>query len=190
MISNQYDQQNHFIMYEQELYTDILYIAAQQKIYARTSDQVTIYSTQSIPYPQQGDIIITDHGASGKDIEIRLKVMCSVSEATKTEELVIPVEILQTSRELDDRLFDRRLRLQRLDLFREKVTTVNRCLVHHRTPFFRSTTAFSISSHVTDFGRSSSSAIARTSVRRASFCSTSYWFTSPRACSKSRCFSS
>lgn len=102
MISNQYDQQNHFIMYEQELYTDILYIAAQQKIYARTSDQVTIYSTQSIPYPQQGDIIITDHGASGKDIEIRLKVMGSVSEATKTEELVIPVEILQTSRELDE----------------------------------------------------------------------------------------
>ncbi len=89
-------------MYEQELYTDILYITAQQKIYARTSDQVTIFSTQSIPYPQQGDIIITDHGASGKDIEIRLKVMGPVSETTKTEELVIPVEILQTSRELDE----------------------------------------------------------------------------------------
>lgn len=89
-------------MYEQELYIDILYITAQQKIYARTSDQVTIYSTQSIPYPQQGDIIITDHGASGKDIEIHLKVTGQVSETTRTEELLIPVEILQTSRELDE----------------------------------------------------------------------------------------
>lgn len=89
-------------MYEQELYPDILYLIASQKIYARATDQVTIYSTQSIPYPRQDDIIVTDHGESGKDIEIHLRVTGSVSEHGRTEELVIPVEIFQISGELDE----------------------------------------------------------------------------------------
>jgi hypothetical protein len=89
-------------MYEQLLYLDILYLISEQKIYARATDQVTVFSTQSIPYPREDDIIVTDHGESGKDIEIHLTVTGPVSETTRTGELVIPVEILQTEEELDE----------------------------------------------------------------------------------------
>lgn len=64
--------------------------------------QVQIYSTENIPTPSASDIIVTDKGAVGKSIEIRLKVIGPASGAAKTESLTIPVEIINANQELDE----------------------------------------------------------------------------------------
>ena len=89
-------------MYEPRQRLSILYLTTQQKIYAKVSIMVTLSSDEYIPYPLPEDIIITDKGESGKDVEIRLRVYGTVSENTKYQELIIPVEILDPGQDLDE----------------------------------------------------------------------------------------
>jgi len=89
-------------MYEPRQRLSSLYLTAQEKIYAKVSILVALSSSEYIPYPLPGDIIITDKGESGKDVEIRLRVYGSVSENTKYQELIIPVEILDPGQDLDE----------------------------------------------------------------------------------------
>ena len=68
----------------------------------KTSVRVTISTTESIAYPTSQDITITDKGALGKDIEIRLNVTGTVSSKSKTETLDIPVEIIDAGEPLNE----------------------------------------------------------------------------------------
>ena len=89
-------------MYEPRQRLSILYLTAQKKIYAKVSILVTLSSGEYIPNPLPEDIIITDKGELGKDVEIRLRVYGTVSENTKYQELIIPVEILDPRQVLDE----------------------------------------------------------------------------------------
>jgi len=89
-------------MYEPRQRLSILYLTFQKKIYAKASILVTLSSGEYIPYPVAEDIIITDRGALGKDVEIRLRVYGTVTENTKYQELIIPVEILDPGQILDE----------------------------------------------------------------------------------------
>jgi hypothetical protein len=89
-------------MYEPKLRLKLLYITAQKKIYLKASILVTLGSDQSIPYPPPGDIIVSDQGAIGKDIEIRLRVLGTHFDKAKYQELVIPVEIMNPGQVLDE----------------------------------------------------------------------------------------
>ncbi|RLD39707.1 MAG: hypothetical protein DRI97_01585 [Bacteroidetes bacterium] len=89
-------------MYNLSQNLSLLFLSSNEKIYAKSSVQVKIYSTENIPAPSASDIIVTDKGAVGKDIEIRLRVSGPISETTKTESLTIPVEIINTGQELDE----------------------------------------------------------------------------------------
>lgn len=89
-------------MYEPRQGLSILYLTIQKKIYAKASILVTLSSTEYIPYPLAEDIIITDKGVLGKDVEIRLRVYGTVTENTKYQELIIPVEILDPGQILDE----------------------------------------------------------------------------------------
>ncbi len=89
-------------MYNLSQNLSLLFSRTTEKIYAKASLQIQIYTTESIPYPPSEDIIITDKGALGKDIEIRLKVKGPISETIKTESLTVPVEIINAGEELDE----------------------------------------------------------------------------------------
>ena len=89
-------------MYELNQKLSILFLSSSEKIYAKAVVGVTISSTENIPYPPAEDIIVTDRGSIGKDIEIRLRVNGTVSETTKIESLLIPVEIINAGEELDE----------------------------------------------------------------------------------------
>ncbi len=89
-------------MYEPRQKLSILYLTVQKKIYAKVSILVTLGSGEYIPYPLAEDIIITDKGVLGKDVEIRLRVYGTESESTKYQEFIIPVEILDPGQILDE----------------------------------------------------------------------------------------
>jgi hypothetical protein len=89
-------------MYEPNQSLSILYLTSTQKIYTKASVVVSIYSTENIPYPPSGDIIITDRGSVGKDVDIKLTVNGAVSERTKNESLVVKAEILNPGQELNE----------------------------------------------------------------------------------------
>ena len=89
-------------MYELNQTLSIQFLSSTEKIYAKAVDRVSISSTENISYPPAEDIIVTDRGSIGKDIEIRLRVTGTVSETTKIESLTIPVEIIDASEELDE----------------------------------------------------------------------------------------
>ena len=89
-------------MYNLRQNLSLLFLSSNEKIYAKSSVQVQIYSTESIPAPSASDIIVTDKGVVGKDIEIRLRVSGPISQTPKTESLTIPVEIINTGQELDE----------------------------------------------------------------------------------------
>ena len=89
-------------MYNLSQNLSLLFLSSNEKIYAKSSLQVQIYSTENIPAPSVSDIIVTDKGAVGKDIEIRLRVIGPASGTAKTESLTIPVEIINTGQELDE----------------------------------------------------------------------------------------
>jgi len=89
-------------MYVPNQSLSILYSTSTQKIYAKSSIVVSISSTENIPYPPPGDIIITDKGSVGKDVDIRLRVSGPVSEKTKNVSLVVVAEILNPGQELDE----------------------------------------------------------------------------------------
>jgi len=89
-------------MYVPSQNLSILYSASTQKIYTKSSIAVSISSTENIPYPSPGDIIVTDKGAVGKDVDIRLRVNGPVSEKTKNVSLVVLAEILNPGQELDE----------------------------------------------------------------------------------------
>lgn len=89
-------------MYEQIQRLSILFLRSTEKIYARASVRVTLYANENIPYPSADDIIVTDRGSLGKDIEIRLRVNGTDSGTSKTESLTIPVEIIDAGEELDE----------------------------------------------------------------------------------------
>lgn len=89
-------------MYEPRQRLSLLYILAHKKIYVKASILVTLSSDENIPYPPPEDIIVTDQGASGKDIEIRLRVHGSQAERDKYQELIIPIEVLSPGQILDE----------------------------------------------------------------------------------------
>lgn len=72
------------------------------KIYARAVINVSISSTESIPYPSPDDIIVTDMGAAGKEIEINLHVSGTASGGSSDEELTVTVPVLDPGEELDE----------------------------------------------------------------------------------------
>lgn len=88
-------------MYEPRQRLSLLYIAAQNKIYVKATILVPLSSDENIPYPPPEDIIITDQ-VIGKDIEIRLRVHGISAEIARYQELIIPVEILNTVQTLDE----------------------------------------------------------------------------------------
>jgi len=89
-------------MYNPNQSLSILYSTSTQKIYAKSSIVVSISKTEDIPYPPTGDIIITDRGSVGKDVDIKLRVNGPISEKTYNKNLVVPVEILDPGQELDE----------------------------------------------------------------------------------------
>jgi len=89
-------------MYELKQGLCAFFLNSTEKIYAKSSIQVRIYSTENIPSPTSRDIIITDKGAEGKDIIIILNVGGDVSQTTKNEYLEVPVEIIDAGQELDE----------------------------------------------------------------------------------------
>jgi hypothetical protein len=89
-------------MYEPTQSLVILYRRDTMKIYARAVINVSISSTESIPYPSQDDIVITDMGAAGKDIEIDLHVSGTASGGSRDEELTVTVPVLDPGEELDE----------------------------------------------------------------------------------------
>lgn len=89
-------------MYEPRQRLSLLYITAHKKIYVKASILVTLSADENIPYPPPEDIIVTDQGASGKDIEIRLRVHGAQAERAKYQELIIPVEIMNPGQVLDE----------------------------------------------------------------------------------------
>lgn len=88
-------------MYDPRQRLSLLYILAQNKIYVKATILVPLSSDENIPYPPPEDIIVTDQ-VIGKDIEIRLRVYGIQAERAKYQELIIPVEILDTSQILDE----------------------------------------------------------------------------------------
>lgn len=89
-------------MYEPRQRLSLLYILAHKKIYVKASILVTLSADENIPYPPPEDIIVTDQGASGKDIEIRLRVHGTQSLRAKYQELIIPVEVLNPGQILNE----------------------------------------------------------------------------------------
>lgn len=89
-------------MYEPRQRLSLLYILAHKKIYVKASILVTLSADENIPYPPPEDIIVTDQGASGKDIEIRLRVHGTQSVRAKYQELIIPVEVLNPGQILNE----------------------------------------------------------------------------------------
>lgn len=89
-------------MYEPRQRLSLLYILAHKKIYVKASILVTLSADENIPYPPPEDIIVTNQGASGKDIDIRLRVQGTQAERAKYQELIIPVEVLNPGQILDE----------------------------------------------------------------------------------------
>ena len=89
-------------MYEPRQRLSILFLTSSKKIYAKVSILVTLGSSEYILYPPTEDIIVTNRGSEGKDVEIRLRVYGTVSESSKYQELIIPVEILNPGQVLNE----------------------------------------------------------------------------------------
>jgi len=89
-------------MYELNQSLCALYLESTEKIYAKSSVEVTIYTTEDIPQPTSQDIIILDKGSLGKDITIRLNVTGTISEEIQTKSLTIPVPVIDAGQKLDE----------------------------------------------------------------------------------------
>lgn len=89
-------------MYEINLDLCALFLKSSEKIYAKSTVQVTISSTENIPAPTSRDIIISDLGPLGKDIVIRLNVYSASPGAPNSDTLDIPVEIIDAGGVLDE----------------------------------------------------------------------------------------
>jgi hypothetical protein len=89
-------------MYELSQSLSALFLESTEKIYVKSSVDVTLYSSEYIPPPGARDIIIIDRGSLGKDITIRLNVQGQASGGIKTESLSIPVEVIDAGQQLDE----------------------------------------------------------------------------------------
>lgn len=89
-------------MYELNQSLCALFLESTEKIYAKSSVEVTIYTTEDIPQPTSQDIIILDKGSLGKDITIRLNVTGTISEEIQTKSLTIPVPVIDAGQKLDE----------------------------------------------------------------------------------------
>jgi len=89
-------------MYELSQSLCALYLESTEKIYAKSSVEVTIYTTEDIPQPTSQDIIILDMGSLGKDITIRLNVTGTISEEIQTKSLTIPVPVIDVGHNLNE----------------------------------------------------------------------------------------
>jgi len=89
-------------MYELSQNLCALYLESTEKIYAKSSVGVTIYTTEDIPQPTAQDIIVVDKGSLGKDITIRLNVTGTVSEEIQTKSLTIPVPVIDAGHNLNE----------------------------------------------------------------------------------------
>jgi hypothetical protein len=89
-------------MYELSQSLCALFLESTEKIYAKTSVEVTIYTTEDIPQPTSQDIIILDKGSLGKDITIRLNVTGTISEEIQTKSLTIPVPVIDVGHNLNE----------------------------------------------------------------------------------------
>jgi len=88
-------------MYELNQEVCLVFKSTDEKIYARSIDEVTISTTENIPDPPAQDIIITPNGTGGKDIEIKLRVLGSPSIPTQVVTKTVDVEIIDAGEELD-----------------------------------------------------------------------------------------
>ncbi|MEE4255525.1 MAG: hypothetical protein V2I47_00660 [Bacteroidales bacterium] len=89
-------------MYELSQNLCALFLESTEKIYAKSSVEVTIYTTEDIPQPTAQDIIILDKGSLGKDITIRLNVTGTISEEIQTKSLTIPVPVIDVGHNLNE----------------------------------------------------------------------------------------
>ena len=89
-------------MYELSQSVCALFLTSTEKIYTKSSVDVTIYSTEDIAQPGSQDIIILDKGSQGKDITIKLTVTGTVSEQIQTKSLTIPVEVIDVGHQLNE----------------------------------------------------------------------------------------
>ena len=89
-------------MYELSQHLCALFLESTEKIYTKSTVNVTLYSSEYIPQPDARDIIIIDRGSLGKDITIKLNVQGQAAGGIKTESLEIPVEIIDAGQPLDE----------------------------------------------------------------------------------------
>lgn len=89
-------------MYELSQHLCALFLESTEKIYTKSTVNVTLYSSEYIPQPGSRDIIIIDRGSLGKDITIKLNVQGQAAGGIKTESLEIPVEIIDAGQPLDE----------------------------------------------------------------------------------------
>jgi hypothetical protein len=88
-------------MYELRQQVCLLFKESTEKIYAKTTAQVTISTTESIPDPGSQDITVTPNSSGGKDIEIDLRVLGSPSVQTQDVTKEVEVEIIDAGEPLD-----------------------------------------------------------------------------------------
>ena len=88
-------------MYELSQEVCLVFKAADEKIYARSIDEVTISTTENIPDPPASDITTTPNSTGGLDIEIILRVLGSPSIPTQVVTKTVDVEIIDAGEELD-----------------------------------------------------------------------------------------
>jgi len=89
-------------MYELNQSLCALFLNLTEKIYTKSSVDVTIFSNENIPQPTARDIVVVDRGALGKDITIKLNVQGQASGGIKTAELEISTEIIDAGQKLDE----------------------------------------------------------------------------------------
>lgn len=89
-------------MYELSQSVCALFLTSTEKIYTKSSVDVSIYSTENIAQPTSQDIIILDKGSQGKDITIKLTVTGMVSEQIQTKSLTIPVPVIDVGHNLNE----------------------------------------------------------------------------------------
>jgi hypothetical protein len=89
-------------MYELRQQVCLLFKGSTEKIYAKTTAQVTISTTENIPDPTSQDITTTPNSSGGIDIEIDLRVLGSPSIPTQEVTKVIEEEIIDAGEPLDE----------------------------------------------------------------------------------------
>ena len=89
-------------MYEIRQQLCLLFKESTEKIYAKTTAQVTISTTENIPDPTSQDITTTPNSSGGKDIEVNLRVLGSPSVQTQEVTKIIEEEIIDAGEPLDE----------------------------------------------------------------------------------------